>query len=64
MGKEGALIDSLGVSGSQALQSPVVTNAVVELVALARLSDLAFTSAVNPVNLAARLENHQHMAET
>ena len=43
---------------AQALQSPVVTNAVVELVALARLSVFAFTSAVNPVNLAARLGNH------
>ena len=64
MGKERALIGSLGVSGSQALQNPVVTNAVVELVAIARHSVLAFTSAVNLVNLAARLENHQHMAET
>jgi len=56
MGKERALICSLGVSGSQALQSPVVTNAVVEPAALARLSVLTFTSAVNPVNLAARLQ--------
>src|SRR6266511_3384005 len=62
MAKERALIGSLGVSGSQALQSPVVTNVVVELVALARLSDLAFTSAVNPVNLAARLGNYQRVA--
>jgi len=62
MGKERALIGFLGVSGSQALQSPVVTNAVVELVALARLSDLAFTSAVNPVNLAARHGNYQYVA--
>jgi hypothetical protein len=62
MGKERAFIGSLGVSGSQALQSPVLTNAVVELVALARLSLLAFTSAVNPVNLAARLGNHRRVA--
>src|SRR5262245_47863733 len=62
MGKERALIGSLGVSGSQALQSPVVTNAVVELVALARLSLLALASAVNLVNLAARHENHQRVA--
>jgi len=62
MGKERALICSLGVSGSQALQSPVVTNAVVEPVAIARLSVPAFTSAVNKVNLAARLENYQHVA--
>src|SRR5262245_63207367 len=62
MGKERALIGSLSASGNQALQSPVVTNAVVELVALARLSDFAFTSAVNLVNLAARLGNYQHVA--
>jgi len=62
MGKERALIGSLGASGNRALQSPVVTNAVVELVALARLSDFAFTSAVNLVNLAARLGNYQHVA--
>src|SRR5215510_2735947 len=62
MGKERALIGSLGVSCSQALQSPVVTNPVVELLALTRLSDFAFTSAVNPVNLAARLGNYQHVA--
>jgi len=54
MGKVRALIGSLGASGNRALQSPVLTNAVVELVALARLSDFTFTSAVNPVNLAAR----------
>jgi hypothetical protein len=54
--------DSPGVSGSRALQRPVVTNAVFELVALARLSVFAFTSAVNPVNLAARLGNHQRVA--
>jgi hypothetical protein len=62
MGKERALIGSLGVSCSQALQSPVVTNPVVELIALAGLSDFAFTSAVNPVNLAARLGNYQRVA--
>jgi hypothetical protein len=62
MGKERALICSLGVSGSQALRSPVITNAVVEPVAIARLSVLAFTSAVNKGNLAARLENYQHVA--
>src|SRR5215510_8423838 len=62
MGKERALIGSLGVSCGQALQSPVVTNPVVELIALARLSDFAFTSAVNPVNLAARLGNYQRVA--
>ena len=62
MGKERALTGSLGVSCSKALQSLVVTNAVVELLALARLSLLTFTSAVNPVNLAARLGNRQHVA--
>jgi hypothetical protein len=62
MGKERALTGSLGVSCSKALQSLVVTNAVVELLALARLSLLTFTSAVNPVNLAARLGNHQRVA--
>jgi hypothetical protein len=62
MGKERAFIGSLGVSGSKALQSLVVKNAVVELLALARLSLLTFTSAVNQVNLAARLGNRQHVA--
>jgi hypothetical protein len=62
MGKKRALISSLGVSGSPALQSLLLTNAVVELVALARLSDFAFTSAVNLVNLAARLGNYQRAA--
>jgi len=40
----------------------VVTNAVVELVDLSWLSVFTFTSAVNLVNLSARLGNHQHIA--
>jgi len=35
---------------------------VVELVVLGRLSDFGFTSAVNLVNLAARLGNYQDVA--